>query len=92
MPSDPKPLDELLKPAGCACPGCARGLEMVRRLELLSEWAKPLTKSPAAAEVRAILANKIIPDKREKILHYLELAFAKEPFKVIGGVVEIHFR
>ena len=37
------------------------------------------------AEVRAILANKIIPDKRDKILRYLELAFAKEPFKVIGG-------
>jgi len=37
------------------------------------------------AEVRAILANKITPDKREKTLHYLERAFAKEPFKVIGG-------
>lgn len=38
-----------------------------------------------AAEVRAILANKIMPDKREKTLHYLALAFAAEPFKVIGG-------
>ena len=37
------------------------------------------------AEVRAILVNKITPDKREKTLRYLELAFAKEPFKVIGG-------
>lgn len=37
------------------------------------------------AEVRAILANKIVPDKREKTLHYLGLAFAAEPFKVIGG-------
>ena len=38
-----------------------------------------------AAEVRAVLANKIIPDKREKVLQYLALAFAREPFKVIGG-------
>ena len=37
------------------------------------------------AEVRAVLANKITPDKRDKTLHYLELAFAREPFKVIGG-------
>ncbi len=37
------------------------------------------------AEVRAILANKIVPDKREKTLHYLNLAFAKEGIKVIGG-------
>lgn len=37
------------------------------------------------AEVRAILANKIIPTKREKTLHYLERAFAAEPFKVLGG-------
>ena len=37
------------------------------------------------AEVRAILTNKIIPDKRKKILRYLELAFSEEPFKVIGG-------
>ncbi len=37
------------------------------------------------AEVRAVLANKIIPDKRDKTLHYLSLAFARESFKVIGG-------
>jgi hypothetical protein len=37
------------------------------------------------AEVRAILTNKIMPDKRDKILRYLELAFSDEPFKVIGG-------
>jgi BioD-like phosphotransacetylase family protein len=37
------------------------------------------------AEVRAVLANKIIPEKRDKTLHYLGLAFAEEPFKVIGG-------
>jgi len=37
------------------------------------------------ADVRAILANKIIPDKREKTLHYLEKAFKEESFKVIGG-------
>lgn len=37
------------------------------------------------AEVRAVLVNKITPEKREKTLHYLELAFAREPFKVIGG-------
>ena len=37
------------------------------------------------AEVRAILTNKIMPDKRDKILRYLELAFSGEPFKVIGG-------
>lgn len=37
------------------------------------------------AEVRALLVNKITPEKREKTLHYLELAFAREPFKVIGG-------
>jgi BioD-like phosphotransacetylase family protein len=36
-------------------------------------------------EVRALLANKIIPDKREKTLHYLGQAFSAEPFKVIGG-------
>lgn len=36
-------------------------------------------------ELRALLANKIVPEKREKTLHYLEQAFAHEPFKVIGG-------
>ncbi len=37
------------------------------------------------AEVRAVLVNKIIPEKREKTLHYLGLAFEKEAFKIIGG-------
>ncbi len=36
-------------------------------------------------DVRAILANKLIPDKRERILDYLRRAFAGEPFSVIGG-------
>ncbi len=39
----------------------------------------------AGADVRAILTNKIMPDKREKILRYLTLAFQHEPFKVLGG-------
>lgn len=37
------------------------------------------------ADVRAILVNKIIPEKRGKALRYLELAFKEEAFKVIGG-------
>jgi BioD-like phosphotransacetylase family protein len=37
------------------------------------------------ADVRAVLVNKIIPEKRDKTLRYLELAFAKETFKVVGG-------
>jgi BioD-like phosphotransacetylase family protein len=37
------------------------------------------------AEVRAVLVNKIIPEKRDKTLRYLEIAFAKEAFKVVGG-------
>jgi BioD-like phosphotransacetylase family protein len=37
------------------------------------------------ARVSAILANKIMPDKREKVLRYLEMAFREEPFDVIGG-------
>lgn len=37
------------------------------------------------ADVRAFLVNKITPDKREKTLRYLDMAFAAEPFKVIGG-------
>jgi len=37
------------------------------------------------ADVRAILVNKIVREKREKTLLYLEQAFEKEPFKVIGG-------
>ena len=35
--------------------------------------------------VRALLANKIHPDKRDKTLAYLGKAFDPEPFKVIGG-------
>jgi BioD-like phosphotransacetylase family protein len=37
------------------------------------------------ADVRAILVNKILPEKREETLHYLGQAFAAEPFKVIGS-------
>jgi uncharacterized protein len=37
------------------------------------------------AEVRAILANKITPEKREMTLDYLGRAFAHESFKVLGG-------
>lgn len=36
-------------------------------------------------EVRAILANKIVPEKRDTTLHYLRLAFAHEGFEVLGG-------
>ncbi|MDT8440802.1 MAG: AAA family ATPase [Desulfuromonadales bacterium] len=39
----------------------------------------------AGADVRAILVNKIHPDKREKTLEYLGRAFKQEPFRVIGG-------
>ncbi|MDT8420660.1 MAG: AAA family ATPase [Desulfuromonadales bacterium] len=35
--------------------------------------------------VRAALVNKIIPRKREQTLNYLKMAFANEPFQVIGG-------
>lgn len=37
------------------------------------------------AEVRALLANKLIPEKRESILDYLRRALANEPFAVVGG-------
>ncbi|HEY7746872.1 MAG TPA: AAA family ATPase, partial [Desulfuromonadales bacterium] len=37
------------------------------------------------AEVRAVLANKLIPEKRDMILDYLARAFADEPFQVLGG-------
>ena len=36
-------------------------------------------------DVRAILTNKLIPEKREQVLRYLRLAFADEPFQVLGG-------
>lgn len=35
--------------------------------------------------VKSILVNKIIPEKREKTLHYLDLAFADVNVDVIGG-------
>ncbi|PLY02351.1 MAG: cobyrinic acid a,c-diamide synthase [Desulfuromonas sp.] len=35
--------------------------------------------------VAALMANKIIPEKREQTLHYLGRAFAEAPFKVLGG-------
>lgn len=37
------------------------------------------------AVVRAVLANKLMPEKRERILDYLRRALAEEPFEVIGG-------
>ena len=37
------------------------------------------------ARVKAILVNKIIPEKREQTLKYLEMAFEKEAIQVIGG-------
>ena len=36
-------------------------------------------------EVRAIMANKLLPEKRESTLNYLKKAFAKESFQVLGG-------
>jgi len=35
--------------------------------------------------VAALMANKIIPEKREQTLRYLELAFAGTPIRIIGG-------
>lgn len=37
------------------------------------------------ASVKAILVNKIIPEKRERTLAYLEKAFEPEGIKVVGG-------
>ncbi|MFA5515670.1 MAG: AAA family ATPase [Desulfuromonadales bacterium] len=37
------------------------------------------------AEIRAIAANKIIPEKREETLRYLKKAFQGESFSVLGG-------
>ncbi|MDX2479715.1 MAG: AAA family ATPase [Desulfuromusa sp.] len=37
------------------------------------------------AKVRAILVNKIIPEKREQTLKYLNMAFADEGIQVVGG-------
>ena len=36
-------------------------------------------------DVRAIMATKLIPDKRAMILNYLRRAFADEPFSVLAG-------
>lgn len=38
-----------------------------------------------AVEVRAVLVNKLIPEKRDITLDYLRRAFAGEPFKVLGA-------
>ena len=37
------------------------------------------------SRVKAILVNKIIPEKRDKTLAYLERAFSTEDLKVLGG-------
>ncbi|MDX2495382.1 MAG: AAA family ATPase [Desulfuromusa sp.] len=37
------------------------------------------------ATVKAILVNKIIPEKREQTLKYLDMAFADEGIQVVGG-------
>jgi hypothetical protein len=37
------------------------------------------------AEVRAVLANKLIPEKRDSTLDYLQRALADESFPVLGG-------
>ncbi len=36
-------------------------------------------------EIRAIMANKLHPEKRESTLAYLKTAFSAEPFQVLGG-------
>lgn len=36
-------------------------------------------------EVRAVLVNKIVPEKREQTLRYLNMAFAEEGIPVVGG-------
>ena len=37
------------------------------------------------ADVRAVLVNKLLPQKRQSILGYLEKAFEKSDLKIIGG-------
>ncbi len=37
------------------------------------------------AQVRALLANKLISEKRERTIDYLSRAFVDEPFTVLGG-------
>jgi len=39
----------------------------------------------AGAEVRMVLPNKLIEEKRERTLRYLQLAFKNEKFQVVGG-------
>lgn len=39
----------------------------------------------AGAEVRMVLPNKLIAEKRERTLHYLQLAFKNDDFQLIGG-------
>jgi BioD-like phosphotransacetylase family protein len=36
-------------------------------------------------DLRAILVNKLIPEKRERTLDYLRRALANQPFEVLGG-------
>ncbi len=36
-------------------------------------------------EIRAVMPNKLLPEKRDSTLNYLEKAFAGESFKVVGG-------
>ena len=36
-------------------------------------------------DVRAILANKLFPEKRDRVVDYLRRAFADEPFKLLAG-------
>ena len=36
-------------------------------------------------EIRAIMANKLLPEKRDSTLEYLKKAFRHETFKVLGG-------
>ncbi len=36
-------------------------------------------------EVRAIMANKLLPEKRESTLNYLKKAFSEESFQILGG-------
>ncbi|MFO7831521.1 MAG: AAA family ATPase [Desulfuromonadaceae bacterium] len=37
------------------------------------------------ANVRALLVNKIVPDRREMVLDLLQRGFKEHPFKVLGG-------
>lgn len=38
-----------------------------------------------SVEVRAMLVNKLLPEKRESSLGYLQKIYADQPFKVLGG-------